>query len=155
MRTLNSSGLLGGLDSIVNRFYELLQKEDGSAIVEFVIFALPLFIPLALYLTSVNQISTIQSDANNYARQLVRVYVTSPDAENLPARIEELNSAFETTIFARDKIQSPPQIAVECSMDPCLSPNSRVSVTIDLTSLDGKVHAKTKATQSVDAWRSS
>ncbi len=155
MRTLKTSGLLGGLHAIANRFFELLHYEDGSAIVEFVIFALPLFIPLALYLTSVNQISTIQSDANNYARQLVRVYVTSPNAENLPRRIEELNSAFETTIFSPDKIQSPPQIAVECSMDPCLSPNSRISVTIDLTSLDGKVHAKTKATQSVDAWRSS
>jgi Flp pilus assembly protein TadG len=155
MRIPSQIRVLGSRDAIKNRFQDFLGDENGSAIVEFVIFALPLFIPLALYLTSVNQLSTIQSDANNYARQLARVYVTSTSKEDLPARIEELNSAFEDSIFSRDKVQSPPQISVECSTDPCLSPNSRVSVNIELTSIDGKVRATARASQSVDAWRSS
>ena len=155
MRIHSPIRVLGCLEVIKNRFHDFFQDENGSAIVEFVIFALPLFIPLALYLTSVNQLSTIQSDANNYARQLARVYVTSISTEDLPARIEEFNSAFENAILLRDKIQFPPQIAIECSMDPCLSPNSRVSVSIEMTSLDGKVRARARASQSVDAWRSS
>ena len=137
------------------KHWNYLKNEEGSAVVEFVILALPLFIPLAIFLTTVSRESTVQSDARNYARQFARVYATSPTQDLIPARIEELNSAFSSSVFARDKIEIPPKVTVECSLNPCLSPKSLLLVTVEIQSIDHQVRALAKVSQSVDAWRSS
>ena len=79
------------INKALNTFVD---DENGSAIVEFIMLAIPLFIPLAFYLTSISQISTLEYDARNYVRQVARVYVTSPSQEDVAARISELNQVF-------------------------------------------------------------
>ena len=79
---------------------KFLRNENGSAIIEFVIYALPLFIPLVIYLTSVNQSSEIQYEARNFARQIARAYVTSPSQELTGARVLAV-----TTVFAKSSLR--------------------------------------------------
>jgi Flp pilus assembly protein TadG len=79
-----------------NKLGKLLRGEDGSAIIEFVIYALPLFVPLIIYLTSINQSAQIQYEARNFARQLARAYVTSPSQEFTGARILAVKEVFIT-----------------------------------------------------------
>jgi Flp pilus assembly protein TadG len=136
-------------------FRDGAKNENGSAIVEFVIFALPLFIPLVIYLTSVNHSAQIQYDARNFARQVARVYVTSPTQELTGARIQAVTDAFISQSFAANRIALPPKIEIRCSLYPCLSPNGKVEVQVSLTSNETGISAVATAIQTVDAWRNS
>ena len=131
-----------------------IRREEGSAIIEFVIYALPLFIPLIIYLTAVNQSAQIQYEARNFARQLARAYVTSPSAEFTGARIAAVKDVFVTSSFAANKIDPDPRIEISCSLNPCLSPNGKVSITVYLNSIFSNSKASATAVQTVDAWRS-
>ena len=68
----------------------LVKNENGSASLEFIILAIPLFIPLALYLSSVNGNSQELQTLNNAARQSARAFVTSSTEELAPVRAEEV-----------------------------------------------------------------
>ena len=131
-----------------------IRREEGSAIIEFVIYALPLFIPLIIYLTAVNHSAQIQYEARNFARQLARAYVTSPSAEFTGARIAAVKDVFVTSSFAANKIDPNPRIEISCSLNPCLSPNGKVSITVYLKSIFSNSKASATAVQTVDAWRS-
>ncbi|CAB4746711.1 unannotated protein [freshwater metagenome] len=136
-------------------FRDGTKNENGSAIIEFVIFALPLFIPLVIYLTSVNHAAQIQYDARNFARQVARVYVTSPNQELTGARVQAVTAAFTSQSFAANRIALPPKIEIHCSLNPCLSPNGKVEVQVSLTSKETGISAVATAIQTVDAWRNS
>mgnify|MGYP000939196656 FL=1 len=80
-----------------------LRREDGGAIVEFVALAIPLFLPVFLYLNSFSSISANEVIARSMAREVLRVYVISEndgaarnlssDAANLLARQWNLSPA--------------------------------------------------------------
>jgi Flp pilus assembly protein TadG len=132
-----------------------LKNQEGSAIIEFVIYALPLFVPLVIYLTSVNQSSEIQYEARNFARQIARAYVTSPSQELTEARVLAVTAVFAKSSFATNRINSLPRIEISCSLSPCLSPNGKVEVKVLLTSTLTGRSASATAIQTVDAWRNS
>jgi hypothetical protein len=136
-------------DLVGNSFME----EDGSAIIEFIILALPLFVPLAIFLTSVSQVSEIQLDARNFARQIARVYVTSPGQNLVSERIALLTQIYSDKTFSKDNISPNPEIGILCSQAPCLKPGGTIKVTVHLISIDSKFQASASATESVDAWR--
>lgn len=131
------------------------KNEEGSAIVEFVILAIPLFIPLAIYLTSISQGSQIQFDARNYARQVARVYVTSPSQSLVADRISVVTQTFADSIFLKDKIAIPPAINIWCSRTPCLTPGGKIQVSVRIDSLDSRRAATASVIESIDAWRAS
>ena len=120
-------------------------EEDGSAILEFIAIAIPLFIPLVLYLSSLN--STIQSSMflHNLARQLARSYSTAPNVE---VAINRTDSVLQIANNLRANTASGHSIhyTVECSSSPCLKPDSRIQITVEM---DGK---SASASQVVDAW---
>ncbi len=134
---------------------EFLRNENGSAIIEFVIYALPLFVPLVIYLTSVNQSSEIQYEARNFARQIARAYVTSPSQEFTEARIFSVTAVFAKSSFVTNRIDPLPKIEISCTLNPCLSPNGKVEVKVLLTSTSTGRSASATAIQTVDAWRNS
>jgi len=136
------------------RFFQgFIRKEDGSAIIEFVIYALPLFVPLVIYLTSINQGAQLQYEARNFARQLARAYVTSPNAQFTEARILAVKEVFVSSTFATNKISPNPSIEITCSLNPCLTPNGKIKISVGLTSLTSGNFASATAIQTVDAWR--
>ncbi len=122
-----------------------LLQEEGSAIVEFIAIAIPLFIPLVLYLSQLN--STIQGSMflNNLARQMARSYATAP---NLDTAIQRTETVLKIARNLGPASSSGNQIhySVECSSSPCLQPDSRIQITVEK---DGRVAT---ATQVVDAW---
>jgi Flp pilus assembly protein TadG len=139
----------------INKVSKLIKDEEGSAIIEFIILALPLFIPLVIYLTSVNSSAQIQYEARNFARQIARVYVTSPSQESTSSRVAALIDVFSKNSFPEKGIDLLPTVQISCSMNPCISPNSRVVVDVVLTSSKNRNSAKAKAIQTVDSWRNS
>jgi Flp pilus assembly protein TadG len=136
-------------------FTRLVKGEEGSAIIEFIVYALPLFVPLVIYLTAINQSSEIQYEARNFARQMARAYVTSPSQDLTEARMFSVLEVFVKNTFASNKIDPHPKIEVSCTLSPCLSPNGKVEVKVSLTSILTGKSASATAVQTVDAWRNS
>lgn len=145
--------------------HSLLRTEEGSAVIEFVLLAIPLMIPIIMYLGVVHENSTINSDLHNLARQSARAFITSSDESYEPARIQNVIKIFVERILRPDGIQEVPTITIECSATPCLTPDSRVRVIASLTRskdrLSGILRFVPTSTvrfsasdiQIVDAWR--
>jgi hypothetical protein len=110
-----------------------LKSESGSAIVEFVALAIPLFIPIFIYLNHFSSISVNEEIARSMAREVLRVYVLSEDesaarnhsgnAMNLLARQWKLTD-FEVASM---------RTHMDCTHAPCLSANGRIKLTISFT----------------------
>ena len=153
--------------SSLTEFGHALKDERGSAVVEFVVLTLPLFVPFALYLGVVNSQSQAAIDAHNLARQAARAYIASPSEEFASARVEVVKSAFTENILRKHGILSRPDIQISCEADPCLTPDKSVKaiVTLEDSSIKPTGYLRflesspTKVVASdiqiVDIWRSS
>jgi len=143
----------------------VLSGEGGSAVVEFVILALPLLIPITIYLSAVQSNSNINRDLHNLARQSARAFITSPNESYEEARMQSVLNQFVLRVFAPNGILETPVINVECSATPCLTPEGRVKVTASIIHHRGTFAGALRFiatpemvfsesdTQIVDAWR--
>jgi Flp pilus assembly protein TadG len=64
-----------------DKFKRLLNNERGSASVEFVALAIPLFIPLFIFMNSFASLSDGQDSLRTLAREAARGFVTSSNDE--------------------------------------------------------------------------
>ena len=106
-------------------------NEQGSASIEFVLLAIPLFIPLFLFMNSFSAVSDQQEGLRTLARESARAFVTS----------SEDRTAFQvaqTVIIEGGKLLGFKDPATEihleiiCSNNPCISPDSEVVVHLKL-----------------------
>jgi len=129
-----------------------LRREDGGAIVEFVALAIPLFIPIFLYLNSFSSISANEVIARSMAREVLRVYVISENdgaARNL--------SSEATNLLARQWNLSPSEIAtlrtrLDCSHSPCLTANGRIKLTISFVDDQTQREVSASAQEHLSPW---
>ncbi len=122
-----------------------LWNDRGSATIEFVTLSIPLLIPFALYLTVVNSNAQLSYEAHTLARQLARVYVTSP-SEELGA--QRISMVMNSHIFPRNMSAT---YRILCSHLPCLT--SGAPVTIQVTLRRGTDQVVAQDSQIVDSWR--
>ena len=113
--------------------FEKLQSDSGSAIVEFVALAIPLFIPIFIYLNHFSSVSGNEEIARAMAREVLRVYVISENdsaAQELSTRASFLLAKqWNLSDFERSSIHN----SLECSTNPCLTANGRIRLTISFT----------------------
>ncbi len=153
------------LSEIAQSWGSYLKNEEGSAIVEFVLLGIPLLIPLIMYMGAVHQSATINSDLHNLARQSARAFITSSDESYESARMQRVLSVFEAKVLRPHGVSEIPVLTVECSAAPCLTPDSRVRVSVSLTRITNEftgilrfISSPTQQysasdIQIVDAWR--
>jgi hypothetical protein len=115
------------------KFKAKLKSDSGSAIVEFVVLAIPLFIPVFIYLSHFAGVSVNEEIARSMAREVLRVYVIS---EGDSAALEL--SGKTTQLLARqwqltDSEMASLQTKMDCTHLPCLSANGRIKLTISFT----------------------
>lgn len=67
-------------------FRYLYESESGSASVEFVLLAIPLFLPILIFLNHFATLSNSELIARTLVRESLRAYVTSPNNEVAPNR---------------------------------------------------------------------
>ena len=100
--------------------------EIGSATVEFVLLAVPLFLPIFIYLTQFAEVSNTEMSARTLVREVVRAYVAS---ENLGVAQQRANLVLQYGAdrlgFTRSEISSM-ALTFSCSSSSCLSPGERV-----------------------------
>jgi hypothetical protein len=120
------------INGIAN-FLRSLKSDTGSATVEFVALAIPLFIPIFIYLNHFSSVSVNEEIARSMAREVLRVYVIS---ENDSAARDLSGKA--TELLARQWHLTESEIAslrthMDCSRFPCLTADGRIKLTISFT----------------------
>lgn len=129
-----------------------LKDESGSAVLEFVALALPLFVPVIIFLSSFATASNDEFIVRTLARETVRAYILS-------------NNDLTATINARNTMQTGArelgldpkrigdlQFSIDCAGIFCISPDNKVEVTITLKSKDGKRVSTATARETVSPW---
>jgi len=117
----------------IANFLRSLKSETGSATVEFIALAIPLFIPIFIYLNHFSSVSANEEIARSMAREVLRVYVIS---ENDDAARDLSGKA--TQLLARQWNLTDSEVAslrtrMDCTRFPCLTADGRIKLTISFT----------------------
>ncbi len=105
----------------------LFASDAGNAVVEVAFLAPVLLVPLVWVSIAVAVATDAQSTAVSAARQAARAYVMAPDVATATAQAHRIGLAVLATDAAG---LTHPSVRISCAAGPCLSPNSRVDVTV-------------------------
>jgi hypothetical protein len=109
----------------------MVRNEEGSAVLEFVALALPLFIPLFIYLNQYAMTSDAQTALRTLSREMARGFVTSENDEVAARVIFEIFSKGGEVLGLSDEIASGSlNYSYLCESDPCISPNNEIIITV-------------------------
>ena len=130
-----------------------LRDESGSAIVEFVALAIPLFIPVFIYLNSFASVSGNQAVIRVMAREGVRAYAASDSDYSGRIVSEQAVDLIAQHLGLTPKEIETINVNFECSRLPCLSANSRIRLTISF--IDSRSHRTIEASaqENISPWK--
>lgn len=136
----------------LNSGWRRFSREDGGAIIEFVALAIPLFIPIFIYLNSFSSVSANEEIAQSMAREVLRVYVISESdgaGQELSGRAAQL--------LARQWKLSDSELAtlrttMDCSHFPCLTANGRIKLTLSFIDAETKRKVSASAQEHLSPW---
>lgn len=112
----------------INRF---LRDEGGSASVEFALLAIPLFIPLFLYMNSFASMSDGQDSLRTLAREAARGFVTSSNDQIAYGVAHQIVTQGAQVLGYEKALKNGDiQLHIGCSTRPCISPNASITVSI-------------------------
>jgi|DEB3_MinimDraft_2_1074329.scaffolds.fasta_scaffold05455_4 Flp pilus assembly protein TadG len=112
----------------ISRF---LREEDGSASVEFAVLAIPLFIPLFLYMNTFASMSDGQDALRTLAREAARGFVTSSNDQIAYGVAHQIVTQGAQVLGYEKALQNGDiQLHIGCSTRPCISPNASITVSI-------------------------
>ena len=129
-----------------------LESESGSAVVEFVAIALPLFVPVIIFLSQFAGLSNDEFIVRTLARESVRAYILS--ANDLSATINARNTikTGARELGLKEERIKDLDFTVDCAGLFCITPENKVEITITLRSQDGKRISIATARETVSPW---
>jgi Flp pilus assembly protein TadG len=129
-----------------------LKDESGSAVVEFVALALPLFIPVIIFLSQFASLSNDEFIVRTLARESVRAYILS--ANDLSATLNARNTmkTGARELGLKEERIKDLNFTVDCAGLLCITPDNKVEITITLRSQDGKRVSTATARETVSPW---
>ena len=112
-------------------FRKLALDEEGSAIVEFILLALPLFIPLFIYLNQYAITSDAQGSLRTLGREMARGFVTSEN-DKVAERVtfEIFSKGAEVLGFSNELSTGSLTFSYQCKIYPCISPDNEIVITL-------------------------
>lgn len=128
--------------------FAVLRAEDGSASVELVIFAMPLFIPLLMLASHAMAVSSSKIETSHLARTALRAFVTAPSTPLGHARIQQVIKVSDSRELDDFGNSSRFSYLIECRQLPCIQPSNRVRITLK----DVKTGVGVAATLYTDQW---
>ena len=108
----------------------LIKSESGSASIEFVALALPLFVPIIFFLHQFASVSGQEEIARTLAREGARAFVTSSNQSSATAAMTAVIQRAGRELGLREEEFERMAINLECSDSPCYSPNGKIVVTV-------------------------
>jgi Flp pilus assembly protein TadG len=141
------------LNTMLKRIRSAIAPDSGSASVEFVVLAIPLFLPIFIYLTQFAELSNSEIKARSLVRQIVRAYVTSESIDDAQSRAElVLNYGAEHLGFSASEIASM-RLTFSCAADPCLTPGARIRAMLTLDAPSTHRLVQVSAQEYVSSWQ--
>ena len=127
--------------------------EFGGASVEFVLLAIPLFLPILLFLSQFSSLSYSELTTRALVRESLRAYVTSDSQFEASARAQlTLRSSAKAMGLTPIEIDSL-DLQFECSKTPCLSPESRIRATLTVQLVNLKRTVTAEAEELISPWQ--
>ena len=108
----------------------LIKSESGSASIEFVALALPLFVPIIFFLHQFASVSGQEEIARTLAREGARAFVTSSNQSNANAAMSAVIYRAGSELGLTEDEFERMAINLDCSSSPCYSPNGKIVVTV-------------------------
>ena len=108
----------------------LIKSERGSASIEFVALALPLFVPVILFLHQFASVSGQEEIARTLAREGARAFVTSSNQSSAAAAMSAVIYRAGRELGLTEEEFERMDINLECNSSPCYSPNGKIVVTV-------------------------
>ncbi len=130
-----------------------LRDESGSAIVEFVALAIPLFIPVFIYLNSFASVSANEAIIRVMAREGVRAYAASDSDHSGRVVSEQAIVLIAQNLGLTSKEINTIDVNYECSRLPCLSANSRIRLTISYIDSKSDRTIEASAQENISPWK--
>ena len=119
-----------------------LRSDRGSATVEFVTLALPLFIPLFIYLGQYSLESNLAGSLKTLSREMARGIVTSENDAIAESVAYEIFFKAGSVLGFEEAIKSGElRYEIHCRNQPCISPDNEVKVTLTTENLRHSVSA--------------
>ncbi|NCV34529.1 MAG: hypothetical protein EBW66_02880 [Actinobacteria bacterium] len=109
--------------------------ERGSATSEFILIALPLFIPALLFFVSISQVSRAEMEASMLAREALKAFVSGDNDAEAHLRTRLLLSQYSELTASERKTRSSQnslseRYSISCSTYPCIQPGTQVELTL-------------------------
>ena len=129
-----------------------MREESGSAVVEFVALAIPLFIPIFIFLNQFASVSGNEEIVRTMVREGLRAYVAS-DSDHAGREV----SAQALTVIANHLGLTPREIETlsvryECSENPCFSANGRIRLSVSYVDAQSHRIIEASAQEHISPW---
>jgi len=102
--------------------------EEGSATVEFVLFAMLLLVPLTYVLLVAFDVQRAAYGTTQAAREAARAFVTSPSSVQSRERAQ---AAVMLALGDQGLDTHSAQVTIDCTANPCLTPGATVIVRVE------------------------
>ena len=140
------------ISKVWRTFKCLLSDQQGSASVEFVALAIPLFIPLFIFMNNFASMSDGQDSLRTLAREAARGFVTSSNDEIAYGVAHEIVTNGALILGYEEAIKGGDlQMKIECSARPCISPNASVRIVLTRVERD-RSDIRVSAIEYVSPW---
>ena len=133
-----------------NRELKQSDREEGSAVVEFVLIATPLFLPALLFFMAMQNTAMEEIRVQNLARQTVRAFVTADSVTQGHQRIKYVLDRY-SEIESKNQKSYGFTYNLSCGGERCLTPGSRVKIELYRSFSESSISDETTA---VHAWSS-
>ncbi|CAB4558396.1 unannotated protein [freshwater metagenome] len=114
----------------IGRLKHFWVSNRGSASIEFVSLALPLFIPVIFFLHQFATVSGTEEIARTLAREGARAFVTSSRGDSAEMAMNAVIATAGMELGLTHDEFSRMAVGLECSASPCYTPNAKIIVTI-------------------------
>lgn len=101
-------------------------SDGGAAMIEFVVLAVVLAVPLAYLLLAVFDVQRAAYGASSATREAARVFVRAP---SIAIGEDRARAAAAVALADHGVALSDGELAISCSASPCLTPGASISFT--------------------------
>lgn len=109
-----------------------VEDEGGSASVEFVLLALPLFIPIFFFLNQFSTLSSQEMTLQTLARESVRAFIESDNDQSGGSLVNQVLVLGGAKLGLKPEEIAAIKSEIKCSSHPCHLPNGRVRITLSM-----------------------
>lgn len=149
----NKSAAQSKSAGLTKKLHNRIRDDSGSAIVEFVTLAIPLFIPIFIYLNNFASVSGNEEIVRVLAREGLRAYaVSDSDHTGRATSAQALTVIAHHLGLTKAEIQSL-SARYDCSNKPCLSANGRIRLTVSYVDAQSHRTIEASAQEHISPWK--